>query len=369
MVQEPPPLEIPEAQIFLESVPEKILIKGKEYSLTIKILNITDKRIDYYLKYRINGFKILNVSDPAGSGQKASLDPLNSVSFNMTFTPEIEGPLQLEIALRGWKKAYHPVERECQVEYEVEVEYPVEFEVEVGPRMEKQIRTRMDKKREKRVRKEIRTEYEIDFEEIALHQTSGYMEAVISGIDELDTFITQGDVSTEIVTDIGAMSNSIIFHFPNKQMKHDLKLLRQINKKMFQDNGKNFLYLNYAISSEFNAKEQKIIKQGIDKFLPKLDQSKKLLIFNLDFLPKMLRPTIVLGASPRSNALREKFISIFNSNVEVHIDNDVFVGGNLHEILTTFTQQYNPDIINLALSAEFQEQPELFIKFIDPFVE
>lgn len=339
MGHKPPPPETPEAQVFLEEVPEKILIKGKDYSLAVKILNITDMTIDCYLRYRINGFKILSVSDPTGSGEKFSMDPLKSVSYEIFFTPEIEGPLQLEIELRGWKKNHVPVEKEYDVQSE------------------------------QGVRKEKRLEYDVQFEEIALHQTSGYMEAVISGIEELDTFITQGDVSTEIVTDVGAISNSIIFYFPSKQLNPNLSLLRKINKQMFKKSGKNFLFLNYAISPEFPEQEQRILKQGIDKFLPKLDRSKRLLIFNLDFLPKMMVPTIVLGASPRSVAVQEKLASVLGSQVAILVDTDVFVGGNLFEALQYYTQDYDADIVNIALSAEFQDNKDLFINFINQFVE
>ncbi|MHA1144521.1 MAG: hypothetical protein ACTSRW_07280 [Candidatus Helarchaeota archaeon] len=401
-VQEPPPPEIPAAQVFLESVPEKILIKGKEYTLRVKILNITDANIDVFIKYRINGFKILSVSHPAGSGQKVSIEPLSSIMYDINFTPEIEGPLQLEIELRGWKKLWDPVEREYEVEYEVEVEYDVPYEVQyevevevpippeelppVPPtedgipapqiprtRIEKQIRTRTEIRKEKRVEKRIRIEkrleYEVRFEEFALHQTAGYMEAVISGIEELDTFITQGDVSTEIVTDIGAALNSIIFYFPNNQLPHDANLLRSINKEMFQKTGKNFLYLNYAISNEFTQKEQKIIKQGIDKFLPRLDKSKRLLILNLDFLPKMMKPTIVIGASPRSFSLQNTLASTFDDQLDIIVDGDVFAGGNIYEVIQQLTSNHEADIVNIALSADFIENHDLFIKMIDPFVQ
>ena len=57
---------IPAGSVSFKEFPEKILLQGKKYPIQILLKNSSetkDNPVDYYLKYRINGFKIIDIKN------------------------------------------------------------------------------------------------------------------------------------------------------------------------------------------------------------------------------------------------------------------------------------------------------------------
>ena len=119
----------PQGELNILNVPEKYLLMNKSHTLEINIKNTTlnsDKPTDFYLKYRANGCKLLNIPSNLDNKVRFSMSPNQNFSFQIQIMPTIEGPLQLEIQFVGIQKKF----KERPIEIEVEVEQEIEQEIE-----------------------------------------------------------------------------------------------------------------------------------------------------------------------------------------------------------------------------------------------
>ncbi len=408
----------PEGEINISNVPERYMLMNHNYKLQIYMKNknkASNTPIDFYLKYRTNGFKITRIPDNLKSGVRFSMNANQDFSFEIEIMPTTEGPLQLDVQFIGIKKDV----MEKSVDYNVEVDQEIEFEIEkevevpISEIMENlpktcencqhfqkiskycirfnqmknpqdtsdeflmisqdqiQPRTRIVKRIEKRIEKKIEKRTRIDHEivesEVLVDSQMAYMEAINSGDSQnLETIITDGDISTNI-NEINL--NIVFFHFPKLDLVRNKDLLRQVNKYTDLSLGITFLYINYPITM-FSEKEKGIIKEAITKFLPKLSTNKPVIVFNLEFLPKLGRPSVILGKDDSVNEIQEIYSLIRSRLTEdflVQLDENVFSGGNILETVKEFCTPFNVKVINLALSGEFEETIDYFIHFMKVF--
>ena len=203
--------------------------------------------------------------------------------------------------------------------------------------------------------------------EIQADSKMAYMESINAGDSQnLETIITQGDVATHLEE---VNLNVVIFHFPKAGLLKIPNFLRQINKEMDLRLGKSFLYVNFPIQN-FSEDEQGIISEAINKFLPKLSTDKSIIVFNLEFLPKLGIPTIILGQDDSITQIKEIY-ALLHTHLKDHftikLDSNVIAGGLILEKLKTICNPLGAQVINLALSGEFQESMENFVNFMNVF--
>ncbi len=348
----------PAGMVNFTDFPEKILLQGKKYPITIKLKNkseIKEIPVDFYLKYRMNGFKILDLPENLKSEVWFSMPHDLEYVFTINIEPTIEGPLQFEINMFGKKVTYSQVEKVRQFEVEVEKESGTDTS---------------DVQLVKEIREEKYLEEKIDTEEIPVDSKAIYMEAINAGQStSLENFMTLGDVSSNIEQ---IKASTIIFYFPLISKPGYNELLRIISKKMFETTGNSFFYLNFPLSQKLNDAELKSIKDGMEKFLPRIQHLDSKLIFNLDFIPKLEKPTIILGEDDNGKAqeIYNVLMNEFGSKgYDIILDSNIFEGGKIFEHLQAFCRSVKADIINLVLSEHFSEDHSLFIDFLNVFLK
>ncbi|MFX1450515.1 MAG: hypothetical protein ACFFCM_06720 [Promethearchaeota archaeon] len=350
---------IPTGSINFTEFPEKILLQGKKYPIQIVLKNKSENKdspVDYYLKYRTNGFKILDLPDNLKSEVWFSMPYGLEFPFNLNIEPTIEGPLQFELSMFGKKVTFSKVEKTRKIEVEVEKELiPEAGEVPVTKKVVE-------------VREEKYLEDKIDTEEVLIDSKAIYMEAINAGESKnLEEFMILGDVSSNIEQ---IKASTVIFYFPVVKRPEYKDLLRNINKQMFETSGDSFFYLNFPITQNMSEAELNSIKEGINKFLPRIKHLDLKLIFNLDFFPKSEKPTIILGKDKKNRA-QELYNFLLNKldvkKYNVILDLNIFNEGLLYEKVNELCSTEDVDIINLVLSDHFREDYSLFINFLNIF--
>ncbi|MHA1379539.1 MAG: hypothetical protein ACTSRG_14290 [Candidatus Helarchaeota archaeon] len=398
---------IPAGSVSFKEFPEKILLQGKQYQITILLKNKSANKeipVDFYLKYRTNGFKILDIPENLKSKVWFSMPYDLEYPFSINIEPTIEGPLQFEINLFGKKVTYSQVEKTRQIEVEVEKEFGPETS-EVPVILLDEIRCEVCKnygeglckltaqlvepifkcekfllregmklesdfpiiKKVKEKREEKYLEEKMNVEEVLVDSSAIYMEAINAGQSaNLENFMILGDVSSNVDQ---IKASTIIFYFPLIVKPGDNEFLRLINKKMFEITGQSFFYLNFPLSQKLSQSELKSITEGINKFLPKIQHLDSKLIFNLDFIPKLEKPTIILGKDENGKAqeIQNFLLNKLGNNFNIILDSNIFQGGKIFEHLTSLCSKVKIKIINLVLSEHFKEDYNLFIEFLNTF--
>ncbi|MHA1301271.1 MAG: hypothetical protein ACTSO9_17755 [Candidatus Helarchaeota archaeon] len=399
---------IPAGTVNITEFPEKILLQGKQYPITIILKNKSENKetpVDFYLKYRTNGFKILDLPENLKSGVWFSMPYNLEYPIYIHIEPTIEGPLQFEINMFGKKVTYSQIEKTRQVEVEVEKEFgpetsevPVLSLSEIRCEVCRYLKDGMCKltaqiveptfkcenffiiegmklesdfpiiKKVKEIREEKYLEEKMDIEEVPVDSTAIYMEAINTGQSaNLEKFMILGDVSSNLDQ---IKASTIIFYFPLVAKPGDAELLRKINKLMFETYGVTFFYLNFPLTQKLNESELKSIKEGIGKFLPRIQHLESKIIFNLDFIPKLGKPTIILGKDENGKAqeiAKVLYGKLGSNNFDIILDSDIFQGGKLFEQLKSLCSNVKVDIINLVLSEHFKEDHKLFIELLNVF--
>ena len=404
----------PEGEVNIKNVPERYMLMNRNYPLQINIKNksTSSTSIDYYLKYRPNGFKITQIPDNLKNSVRFSMSANQDFSFELQIVPTIEGPLQLDIQFIGIQRNIqeNPVEYDVEVEHEVDVEVEEKIQFPLAEIMQNISKTcancrnfqktskfclqfnqlkspedtsdafviipadqippqtklvkRIEKQIEKKIEKRTKMEQEIVESEVVVDSKMAYMESINSGDSQnLETILTDGDIATNI-DEINL--NTVFFHFPRADIVKNKDILRQVNKFIDLSLGKTFLYINYPIKC-FSDKEQGIIKEAINKFLPKLSTDKTIIVFNLEFVPRLGKPSIILGKDDSITEVQELYSllrSKLNEEYLVRLDGKIISGGNILEKIKELCAPFSAKVINLALSGEFQDSIDYFINFM-----
>lgn len=97
--------------------------------------------------------------------------------------------------------------------------------------------------------------------------------------------------------------------------------------------------------------------------------SNQMFIFNLDFIPYLGKPTIIISSEPsNSQFLYSKINKILGGAVNIMIDNDIFEGGTSMDNLKQIFNPHNNKIANLVLSYEFINDYDIFKSFIQALI-
>jgi hypothetical protein len=92
--------------------------------------------------------------------------------------------------------------------------------------------------------------------------------------------------------------------------------------------------------------------------------SSQLLIFNLDFIPYLGKPTVILSSeSQLSNTIKSK-VEKLGDSVNLIIDDSMFKGGEIYDNLKKIIPPTKGEIFNLILSYEFINDYNAFKAFI-----
>jgi len=92
--------------------------------------------------------------------------------------------------------------------------------------------------------------------------------------------------------------------------------------------------------------------------------SNQLYVFNLDFIPYLGKPTIILSSESHLNETLKSKIQKLGDKVNLIIDESLFKGGKIYDILKEIFPPAKSEIINLLLSYEFLNDYNVLIEFI-----
>ena len=92
--------------------------------------------------------------------------------------------------------------------------------------------------------------------------------------------------------------------------------------------------------------------------------SNQLYIFNLDFIPYLGKPTIILSSESHLNESLKSKIQKLGDKVNLIIDDSMFKGGKIYDVLKEIIPPAKGEIINLLLSYEFINDYNILIEFI-----
>ena len=131
---------------------------------------------------------------------------------------------------------------------------------------------------------------------------------------------------------------------------------------------KSFAYYLYPSISNHNEEELQIMQSTLTQFFPINKMKGPVTMFNLDFIPYMGKPTIILSTQ-NSQLISSKIQNKLGDRVKLIVDNDLFEGGKAKEFLERVFHSNNITVINLILSYEFINDYDILKAFIEALIK
>ena len=128
---------------------------------------------------------------------------------------------------------------------------------------------------------------------------------------------------------------------------------------------KSFGYYIFPSADNFQNNELNVLQKSLQQFFNNFaNVHNQLLIFNLDFIPYLGKPTVILSSeSQLSNTIKSK-IEKLGDSVNLIIDDSMFKGGEIYDNLKKIIPSNKGEIFNLILSYEFINDYNAFKAFI-----
>jgi len=182
--------------------------------------------------------------------------------------------------------------------------------------------------------------------------------------DEIETFsLIGGNVSNNVL--VGNFNFNIalisLFSF-NFSI---FPLIDRVYSELAYNSDKSIAYYIYPSISDHDEEEVRIIKRTLKRFVQPERITNQVKIFNLDFIPYLGKPTVILSSiSEEMNTIKANIIGKLKDSVNVIIDDDLFKGGKTVDTLTSIFYGNQFKIVNLVLSYEFINDYDLFKNLI-----
>lgn len=146
-------------------------------------------------------------------------------------------------------------------------------------------------------------------------------------------------------------------------------IIDRIYSEINYNSNKSMAYYIYPSISDHNQEELKTIQTTLKKFFQPESIKNRVTVFNLDFIPYLGKPTVILSSiSDDLNAINSKIVKVLGDRVNVIIDEDLFKGGKTVESLSSIFYGSNFKIVNLILSYEFINDYDIFKTFIQSLI-
>ena len=129
---------------------------------------------------------------------------------------------------------------------------------------------------------------------------------------------------------------------------------------------KSIAYYIYPSINNHDQEELSIIQRTLKQFFPVSNLKKGLVIFNLDFIPYLGKPTVIFASNSLTlKEIRSKVEKQLGEKATILVDNGIFQGGTSLEPIRNTLGIMGADIVNLVLSYEFLNDYELFTMFVE----
>jgi len=130
---------------------------------------------------------------------------------------------------------------------------------------------------------------------------------------------------------------------------------------------KSFAFYLYPSISNHNEEELQIMQSTLSQFFPINKLKGPVTMFNLDFIPYLGKPTIIISTQ-NSQLITSKIHDKLADRVKLIVDNDLFEGGKAKEFLNRVFSSNNITVINLILSYEFINDYNILKAFIEALI-
>ena len=142
-------------------------------------------------------------------------------------------------------------------------------------------------------------------------------------------------------------------------------LIDRVYSELAYNTDKSIAYYIYPSISDHDEEEVRIIQRTLKRFVQPERITTQVRIFNLDFIPYLGKPTVILSSiSEEMDAIKSKIISNLKDSVNVIIDDDLFKGGKTVDNLASIFYGNQFKIVNLVLSYEFINDYDIFKNLI-----
>ncbi len=131
-------------------------------------------------------------------------------------------------------------------------------------------------------------------------------------------------------------------------------ILDRVYNDLKYNHNKSFAYYIFPSKNNYDENEEKILRTTLRQFFKKvINTQTQIVIFNLDFIPYLGKPTVILSSTPEINDLIHTKLKKIGDIINVNIDNSLFQGGKIYEYLQDIFPSNAVKIVNLVLSYEF----------------
>lgn len=145
-------------------------------------------------------------------------------------------------------------------------------------------------------------------------------------------------------------------------------LIDRVYSELSYNSDKSIAYYLYPSISNHDEEEVRIIQHTLKRFVQPERITNQVRIFNLDFIPYLGKPTIILSSiSEDLDPIKSKITIKLKDSVNVIIDSDIFKGGKSVDTLASIFYGNQFKIVNLVLSYEFINNYDLFKNLIQSF--
>lgn len=146
-------------------------------------------------------------------------------------------------------------------------------------------------------------------------------------------------------------------------------IIDRVYSEINYNSNKSISYYLYPSIKDHNQEELNIIQNTLKKFFQPESIKNRITIFNLDFIPYLGKPTVILSSlTDDVNRIKSKIIKTLGARVKVMIDDDLFKGGKTVESLSSVFYGNNFNIVNLVLSYEFINDYDIFKTFVQSLI-
>ena len=217
-----------------------------------------------------------------------------------------------------------------------------------------------------------------------IYETVEEIKTEIEPIGQYSQFYILNTYTSKISTDIetfsfvgGNVSNNILAGNLNFKIalislfSFDFSIFPIIDRvysELSYNSDKAIAYYIYPSISDHDNEEVRIIQHTLKRFVQPERITNQVKLFNLDFIPYLGKPTVILSSiSEDLKGIRSKILSNLKDRVNVIIDDDLFKGGKTVDNLSSIFYGKQFQIVNLVLSYEFINDYDLFKNLIQSF--